>query len=263
MEIIINAFKKYSMKNKLKLIVLAVMLGIGLLIQSCSNTEPGLADVMLEMKATTALSTINGRMAETGLVFTDIILGVTEIEFETEEENEYEDGDDYEDEDDDGEDDDEEIEFEGNYIVDLIAGTSTPDFGIADIKPGLYEEIEIEMGPILDGGLTLFIAFAYTPDGATEAIKFEFSTSAELEFEIENENGFLLDDGAINQMLVLLDLDALFAELDFSGATEDTDGIVRINSDSNATLAAEILLNLGEAVDGGEDEDNDGDIDDD
>lgn len=263
MEIIINAFKKYSMKNKLRFIVLAVILGLSLVIQSCSNNEPGLADVRLEMKATTGLSTINGRMAETGLVFTDIMVGVTEIEFETKEENEYEDGDDYEDEDDDGEDDNEEIEFEGKYVVDLIAGTSTPDFGIADIKPGLYEEIEIEMGPILDGGLTIFIAFDYTPDGATEAMKFEFYTSAELEFEIEDENGFLLDEGAINQMLVLMDLDALFAELDFSGVTADADGIVRINSNSNVALAAQIILNLGEAMDCGEDEDNDGEIDDD
>jgi len=251
------------MKNYIKSITLTLLIGIGLIVQSCDNNEPGLANVKLEMKATTTLSSLNpsGRVMETGLVFTEIILGVTEIEFETLEENNSEDNGDFEDEDGDGEDDNEEIEFEGNFVVDLITGTSTPDFGAADITPGLYEEIEIEMGPILDGGLTMFVAFQYTPDGGTESVSYEFSTTEEIEFELENESGFFLDENALNQMLIVIDLDVIFANVDLSNATADSDRIVRINNSSNSQLYGQIFQSLNDAMEGGEDDDHDGEID--
>ena len=88
-----------------------------------------------------------------GLVFSEILIGVTELEFETLEEDQREEEDDaYDGDHRDGEMENEEIEFEGEFVVDLIHGTSTPDFGIADILPGLYEEMEIEIGPVLEGG---------------------------------------------------------------------------------------------------------------
>jgi hypothetical protein len=253
------------MKNLLKTAILVFFMSIVLLMQSCNNNEPGLSDIKLTMKASTALSTINpgGRVMNTGLVFTDIMLGVTEIEFETLEENTAEENGDVEDNDGDGEDDNEEIEFEGNFVVDLIAGTSTPDFGVADIAPGIYEEIEIELSPILDGDITMFIAFDYTPDGATDAVRYEYSTSAEMEFELEKEGGFLLDENTLTQILVIIDLDAMFANIDLNTAIADVDGIVRINNDSNTDLANQIAANLGDAMHGGEDEDGDGEIDDD
>jgi hypothetical protein len=245
------------MKNILKSTVLTLFIGLAILLQSCNNSDPGLSDIKLTMKATTTLSTINhsGRLANTGLVFTEVVIGVTEIEFETFEENEAED--------DDGEDDNEEVEYEGNYVVDLIAGTSNPDFGQADIAPGIYEEMEIELSPILEGDITMFVAFDYTPDGAVDPVRYEYSTDAEMEYELEPEGGFFLDEGALNQMLVLIDLDAMFANIDLNTATADIDGVVRINGSSNADLAAQIASNLEDVMEGGEDEDGDGEIDDD
>ena len=253
------------MKNILKSTVLTLLIGLVILLQSCNNSDPGLSDIKLTMKATTSLSTINpsGRLANTGLVFTDVVIGVTEIEFETFEEDEAEDSGEIEDADDDGEDDNEEVEFEGNFVVDLIAGTSNPDFGQADIAPGFYEEMEIELSPILEGDITIFVAFDYTPDGAVDPVRYEYSTDAEMEFELEPEGGFFLDEGALNQMLVLIDLDAMFANIDLNTATADIDGVVRINGSSNADLAAQIASNLEDVMEGGEDEDGDGEIDDD
>lgn len=253
------------MKKLLKTVVVTLFIGLAVIMQSCNNNDPGLSDIRLEMKATTALSTINssGRVMNSGLVFTDVVIGVTEIEFETFEEDEAEDNGDVEDNDGDGEDDNEEVEYEGEFVVDLIAGTSTPDFGEATIAPGIYEEMEIELSPILDGGLSMFVAFDYTPDGAVDAIRYEYSTSAEMEFEIEPEGGFILDEGALNQMLVLIDLDAMFANIDLNTATADVDGVVRINNSSNTDLANQIAVNLADVMEGGEDEDGDGEIDDD
>jgi len=253
-----------KMKKLLKTIVLTLVISLGLILESCT-TDPGLASISLEMKATTSLSTINagGRVMNTGLEFTDVIIGVAELEFETLEENDAEDsGDGIEDNDGDGEDDNEEIEFEGEFTVDLITGVSTPDFGETTIAPGLYEEMEMELEPFLEGGLSMFVAFNYTPDGATEAVRYEYSNDQELEFEIENEAGFFLDESTLNQMLILIDLDAMFTGIDLNSATADVDGIVRINGTSNTDLATLIAQNLDSIMEGGEDDDDDGEFDD-
>jgi hypothetical protein len=251
--------------NKLfKATVLILFVGLAITMQSCSS-EPGVANVNLEMKATTELSSINpsGRVMTNDLVFTDVLLGVTEIEFETLEEESSENSSDMDDHDGDGEDDNEEVEFEGNFVVDLIAGTSTPDFGVADIAPGIYEKLEIELSPILDGDMSVFVAFEFTPDGATEPVKYEYSNSTGMEFKIEDEGGFQLDENMLNQILVFVDLDVMFSGIDFSMAAVDSDGIVRINGSSNSDLAALIAGNLGGMMHGGEDEDGDGEHDDD
>ena len=242
-------------RNLLKMIALTLVISLGLILESCTS-DPGLANVNLDMKAVTTLSTINagGRVVNIGLEFTEVIIGVAEMEFETLEENEAEDSD--------GEDDNEEIEFEGEFTVDLITGVSTPDFGETTIAPGLYEEMEMELEPFLEGGLSMFVAFNYTPDGATEAVRYEYSNDQELEFEIENEAGFQLDDTSLNQMLILIDLDAMFAGIDLNTATVDADGVVRINGTTNTDLASIIAQNLDSIMEGGEDDDDDGEFDD-
>jgi hypothetical protein len=252
------------MKNIIKSTVLTFLVGLALSIQSCNNNAPGLANVNMEMKAVTAASTIaGGRVTANDIVYTQVLIGVTEIELETLEENEAEDKGDVEnDKDGDGEDDNEDIEFKGEYTVDLIAGTSTPDFGDTDIAPGLYEEIEIDLAPIMADGNTMFIAFDFTPTGASAPVKYEYSNTASLEYELESDSGIELTDTGLNQLLIVLDLDALFAGVDLSSATADTDGVVRINDKSNANLALQIAANLDSVMEGGEDDDNDGEFDD-
>lgn len=244
------------MKPTIRISTLVLLLAGSLFLKSCSEVdEPGtpsmdadLAQIKVEMMARTNQSTINSRVMNTGLVFNEVLLGVTELEFELlNEEN--------------GEDEDDDIEFEGMFTVDLINGTSTPDFGIGSIAPGIYEELELEMEPILDGGLSIFVAFEFT-NANDEAITVEYSNSDELEFEIENDSGFNLEAGVTNQILVMFDLDALFAGVDLNAATADNDGVVRINRSSNADQASAIDANLDQILDAGEDDDDDGDIDD-
>ncbi|WP_137090794.1 hypothetical protein [Mangrovivirga cuniculi] len=238
-----------------KISVYVFLLAIGMLIQSCSeDSDPNLAQVSLDMKAETTESTINGRQINSELVFNEVLVGVTEVEFETFEEDELEDIE--------GEVEDEDVEFEGQFVADLINGTSTPDFGMASLSPGTYEELEIEMEPFLDGGFSIFISFEFVNNN-DEVITAEYGNSDELEFEIENENGFIIDAGTTNQMLVLLNLDALFAGVDLNSAESDNDGVVRINNTSNSDLAATISSNLDQILEAGEDDDDDGDIDDD
>ena len=252
------------MKNVMKTPLMAMLVVIGLVLGSCSdNNETTNAGIKLDIvvKSTTGKINSSGRTKASELEFNTILLGLTELELETSEENEQEEiEDDADGGDGDGEKEDEEIEFEGAFVVDLIAGTSTPDFGIAEVIPGTYEEIELELGPILEGGNSLFISMTYTPEGGTP-ITIEYSLQDEFEFEVENQDGFILESADLTQILVLLNLDTLFNGVDFSLATADTDGVVRINGNSNADIAAQIGANLDNVLDAGEDEDDDDEID--
>ena len=250
----------------MKMRVLLMLIVGSLWIGACSDDEAAVKEgIKLQMKAVTNLSTIKGRTSATGLEFSQILLGVRELEFETLEEDDMEDAeDDVDGESDDGEDDNEEVEFEGSFVVDLVNGTSTPDFGLATVQPGIYEEIEIETGPVLANDNSIFIAFSYIPDGGGDPIQVEFSSQEEIEIEIEDEtNGIQLDANTLTNMLVLLDLDALFSGIDLSNAVADEDNVVRINDSSNPGIAEQILANLEDSFDAGEDDDNDDEIDED
>lgn len=258
----------------------------------CSSNEP-LTGVRLEFKGVSDQTAIKGRIEATGIaegetghveagsvVFSEVLLGVTEIEFESEDNND--DGDDDADHDnsgpgdgDDGEDhdnsgpgngddddgDNEEIEFEGEFLIDLIAGTSVPDFGIATIPPGIYEEIELTLSPILPDSNSVFIAFTFTST-MDDTVQVELSTKRKIEIEIEDDDGFQIDDNVLNNILVLIDLDKLLSGIDLSGAAADGDGVIRINDSSNTEILLHILSNFNDFCHGGEDNDHDGDIDD-
>ena len=244
------------MKRNVGKLMIPLLVVLGSLVVSCNeNDGPGLSEVAVEMKAVTNQSSLNpgGRTVNTDLEFVEVLLGVTEIEFEFEfGDTESEEDDEY------------EVEFEGNFIVDLIAGTSTPDFGITSLEPGLYHELEFKLEPILEDGNTVFIAFNYTPAGETEPIRYEYSNNYnEFEVEIENEKGFELEGNALSNVLVLLDLDVLFSGVDLGTAVADNDGVVRINESSNSELKFAIEGNFLEALDAGEDNDDDDDFDDD
>ncbi len=268
-----------KMRNLIRSVAFAMLLAFAVLVTSCNdNNDTSLANIKVEMKATTTLSSIHpgGRVMASDFVYTEALVGVTKIELESLEESQMEDsgykddddGDDhdddgYDDHDDDGYDDhDDEIEFEGKFVVDLLRSTSTPDFGAANIVPGVYEEIEIDLNPIMDGGLTMFVAFYYTPSGAADPVNYEYSNNYKLEYELEDYNGIEVNGEILNQILVIFDLDALFAGVDLDGATADADGVVRINDSSNSDLAKQIASNLKSVMEAGEDHDDDGEFDD-
>ena len=246
------------MKHSIKLtaLIVIIFMALSVLLGSCSDddsSDPNVASVQLKMKATASNSRVvaSGRTTNAELTLREVLLGVTELEFELLDDDAA------------PNEDDDEIEFEGNFVVDLINGTSTPDFGVANLLPGTYEEIELELEPILEDGNTIFVLLEYLPEGATEPYVIEYSNQEDLEVEFERDAGFSLDGGSLSQFLVLLDLDKLFSGVDFSSADTDNDGTIRINVNSNSSLAAQIKNNLYKSLDAGEDDDGDDDIDDD
>ncbi len=269
------------MSNKLKVIAL---MGMVMLLGSCGESvDPTTSNINLEMRATTELSTINAnaRVASTGIEFTKVLIGVTEIELklmdgdsdmenddsgndDSDSDHSNDDSDDksydHKDRSDKHNSDENEIEFEGQFVVDLLNGTSNPEFGITDIEPGIYKELEVKISPIMDDGNSIFIQLIYQPNGMDSVIV-EYSSNKEIKFEIENHSGMQFDGNAINQILVLFDLDELFAGVDLSMANKDSDGVIRINNNSNSDLATTLWQNIDDAFDAGEDHDRDQKID--
>jgi hypothetical protein len=219
---------------------------------SCDDAGSQSQGVAFKMKATTSGSVINpsGRSMQSSYTFQEALVGVRKVEFEND------------DDDDSGDDDDFEIEFKGRYVVDLIAGTSDPEFGISSIDPGLYDEIEIELGQFLEGGNTMFVAFQYQPANG-DPVNVEFSTKALLEIEIDDDDGFVMQPDALSNILVMINLDKLLAGVDLSNATVGDDGKIRINETSNAALAQQIRGNFKNACKAGRDDDDDDKWDDD
>ena len=281
--------RNFIMKN-----LLVAITFILLIVTSCGeNVDPAKGDINIQMKAVTELAAINAnaRTAEMDIEFTEVILGVTEIELEgwsdydddhngssddDSDDNGDDDGDDDhsgsnhddsdDDSDDDGDDnsdyhDDFEIEFEGRFVVDLLNGTSDPDFGISSVFPGEYKELEIKVSPILDDGNSISIKFNIKQEGS-DPLLVELSTSKAFELEIEHDGGIQVDVSSINQILVLFDLDEILANLDLSSLDPDEDGVVRINENSNSAALLSIWQSFHYAFDACEDNDDDDEFDD-
>jgi hypothetical protein len=236
------------MKTKLFALVMLVMTAL----MSCSDNGPSMEGLNLKMKATTTTSRIStsGRVQSGGYKFEQAMLGVREFEFETD------------DDDDNGDDDDEEVEFKGSYVVDLIAGTSNPEFVNGNLKPGYYDEFEIELGRTLPNNNTMFFVFKYKPSSG-DSVRVEFTSKETLEFEFDDDKGFEVKEGTLKNFLVLINLDQLFSSVDLSNASVSDDGVIRINDTTNSNLASIIKNNLEKSCEGGDDDDDDDDIDDD
>jgi hypothetical protein len=272
------------MKNTIALAVLA-----GTLLLACeTGGDLASGNLTVKMIAETEFAGIQANARhdapDDSVVFTHVLIGVTELEFEPLDDNDsecgednHEDGrqtngdhgdghddddDDCECDDDDGEDQDDslDLEFEGEFIVDLLAGTSTPDFGIAQVVPGVYREIELELSPILPDSNSIFIAATIIRDDTLE-YSVEFSTKRSFDLKIKRRSGIELTN-SFSSILVVVDLDELFDGVNLCEATVDSNNVININETSNEKLAKQIAHNLKHALKWGKDDDKNGNIDD-
>jgi hypothetical protein len=145
------------------------------------------------------------------------------------------------------------ILFKGPFIVDLLNGNSIPDFGVAEVMPATYQKIRLKLGPALPRGKSIFISATLVSGISREAMLIEFSLASIFELRIENPNGFKLEGGDFKQFIVLLDLDTLFEGVDLREAVADEHGIVRIDEESNAALAAQLRTRLSQSIHARED----------
>lgn len=231
----------------MRLLTVILFVG-GLLLTSCDSDDMDMSSGNLNVQFTAvsaAAGINNGRMLNDALSYDRVLVGLTEIELEMEGE------------DDDGNDDDssEELEYEGNYIVDLLAGTSNPSLNTVNIEPGTYSEIEIEFEDILEGGYSVVMDLVYAPNGGS-GTPVEFRS--EEDYELELEDDITINAGDVQNLILTLDLDRVFNGIDFSRA-ELTDGTIRVDEENNTALLDTIENNIKNALDSDSDDDDDDD----
>jgi hypothetical protein len=231
----------------MRLLTVILFVG-GLLLTSCDNDdmEMNSGNLNVQFTAVSAAAGINnGRMLNDALSYDRVLVGLTEIELEME------------DDDDDDDDSSEELEYEGNYTVDLLAGTSNPSPNTVSIEPGTYNEIEIEFEDILEGGYSVVMDLVYAPNGGS-GTPVEFRS--EEDYELELEDDITINAGDVKNLILTLDLDRVFNGINFSRA-ELTDGTIRVDEENNTALLDAIESNIKDALDSDSDDDDDDDDD--
>ncbi len=229
----------------MRLLTVILFVG-GLLLTSCDNDdmEMNSGNLNVQFTAVSAAAGINnGRMLNDALSYDRVLVGLTEIELEME------------DDDDDDDDSSEELEYEGNYTVDLLAGTSNPSPNTVSIEPGTYNEIEIEFEDILEGGYSVVMDLVYAPNGGS-GTPVEFRS--EEDYELELEDDITINAGDVKNLILTLDLDRVFNGINFSRA-ELTDGTIRVDEENNTALLDAIESNIKDALDSDSDDDDDDD----
>ncbi len=182
------------------------------------------ANFSVKQKNTTLKSTNSGTFT-----FTKALIGISEIDLEIEVGAT-----------------EREIEFEGAYQFNILAGTSTPVISPMEIEPGAYHELEINVDNVLASGKSIEIAGKYDNGNIYQ---FEFSSNLNEDYDIVDENGITAASGETINFVLYLNIEALFSGVDFGAAVVDNDNIIRINSDSNSNLASIIENNFDNIMD--------------
>jgi hypothetical protein len=212
------------MKNVIKILVASTIV---IFVASCTkSTDTGIS---LSIKGSTTLPLVKKSATVEGFIFSEALLGIKDIEIKMEDEL-LDDG-------------DMDFDFNGNYVVDLLAGTTTPALGFSEFLPGTYNKFESETALALEGDKSISLKGTYTTADGT-VYTFELSTSAEVEFEFESDSGFVLTEGVVLDMLVNVNLPMLFDGVDFSKAVANENNVILINELSNAALLEKILNNI-------------------
>jgi len=223
-----------------KIIAILTFWCFGFIITSCSEEEIGFADVKLAISSNSSVSgPSNGRISG-HLEFTQALIGIEKIEIKSNES---------------GEEDDNEYNYIGPYVVDLLNGSSDPELPFTEIQPGVYNKVEAELVPVVENSYSVVIRgmFGDTP--------FTFLWTNTEDFKAESDQGFELSAEILNNLLISIDLHALFEGVDFEQAEVDEEGNIILSKDSNTDLTDIVENNIEAASEIGLDQDTDGEID--
>lgn len=132
--------------------------------------------------------------------------------------------------------------FYGPYTIHLLEETSSPAIDIIEVEPGLYSRLETSMANGTGDSTCFYLSGTAADD--PERISFEFKYVSGTTFVLNNPSGFVIEESRVNVVWVSIDLNKLFTGVDLGAADEDADGVVRINTDSNADLTDRIIQNL-------------------
>jgi hypothetical protein len=216
-----------------------IAMGIMIIIFAVSCTKSAsTTGISISIKGITSPA-VKKSTTVTGFTFTEALLGIKQIELKRQEEKLH---------------DSTTVRdtlkhrfsFNNRYLVDLLAGTSTPSLGFNDFTPGVYNKFESETARTVTGGKTISLKGSYTSSTAS-VYKFDFSSKAEFEFEFESDSGFVLNQGNVLGLFINLNLPKMFTSVDFSKGTVDVNNVVVISEASNLDLYNRIKRNIRQA----------------
>ena len=127
----------------------------------------------------------------------------------------------------------------------------------------MYAKAEAEIAYFEDYGFSVYLYGHFNQiNGEEKQVEFEYTYAQSENLKIENPDGFEITEDMINNVWVLIDLNALLTGVNFNEAIVDEDGVIRINKNSNRDLADIIDSNLEETLALGLDKNTIGEIDD-
>ncbi len=202
------------------------LLAIGLL--ACSDDDsslPGNHNASLLMK-----SGDNRLKSLESITFSEAIIHVDEVEFESLEVD----------------DDDYEIDFDGPFEIDLLTGKSVPEIPTTYLRPGKYEEVEVELDDDVSPNITI-VGQAHIDEA--NVIDFVFRGDEDIDFEAEAEDVeqpylFEVAEGERIDIVMEFQLDEWFKGVDFTSASTNDDDVVVISKDHNQALYLQIVKNI-------------------
>ncbi len=243
------------------------MLGLALLsaftLISCSKEESGSdsGKLALSAKSTTSATssskqgTTSKSVAE-GIEVTDFIINLVEFELEIDVEELEMENDQNEDWDDDGYFDfEDEVELEGPFTLDLMAGQIS--FLNVTVPNGRYEEVEFKINKNKDVNSEIFDKSVLIK-GFVNNVPFVFwhDFMDEIEIDFEDPTVDVTISNNTENLVIDFNLSLLFNSvngIDLSGATDDNnDGIIEISprdTDGNNDLAQAIRNKMKDIID--------------
>lgn len=259
------------MKNQL---FYAFAITLLLVIAGCEPSDPGLNKLKIEMVSETSASSRmmpGGRIAceSDTVIFNSFLLGVTEVTLKAKEhghgrcKNDNDDEQNHEGDDDSDNDENSPNKWtvEGEFVVDVLAGTSTPDMS-AELPPDslTFHKMEIEFGPVLPDSNSVYINATVIHDDDT--LEVEFATSRSFEIHLKRKRGIEISP-SLDKLLVAFSIDKLFKGVDWSKAKAGDDGVIHLTDPANAYLGYKVKYNFYRLMRWGRDKNHDHHMDDD
>lgn len=223
-----------------KIIAIVTLWCFGFMITSCSEDDLGLADVKLSFTSTSSASGSSTSRIADHIEITQALIGIDKIEIKSN---------------DSGEEEENEYNYAGPYVINLLDGSSDPELPLTEIVPGVYNKAEAELVPVVEDSYSVVISgmFGDTP--------YTFLWTNTEDFKAESDQGFELSAEILNNLLISIDLHALFEGVDFELAVVNNDGNIILSKDSNTDLADIVEANIEAASEIGLDQDTDSVID--
>jgi hypothetical protein len=145
-----------------------------------------------------------------------------------------------------------EVEIQGPFVLDLLAPNSPKYLQNIKLKGGAYCRFEFEWNANQDpvpGASPELTGKAIVIAGTLlDQTPFIIRSERNGAVRLENDAGSFPIDQATNALFVAFRTDALLADLDFTAATPDANGVLRIESGVNDDLLDQFEANLEQAL---------------